>query len=165
MGRREDAARGSRAKEREERRAASGGAGGRKGRSMLGMTSAVASAMGDRERGGDAIPVITPNGTDVGTTAQIGHTPEKKSTSTASVAASAYTGGGATIADDASVLPVPSHVVLHHLSTSAIRNGVLAVGNTTRYKKKVGGVSGFSFCFVLGLSLRSFCLWRALWGD
>jgi hypothetical protein len=34
------------------------------------------------------------------------------------------------------VLPVPSHVVLHHLSTSAIRNGVLAVGNTTRYKKK-----------------------------
>ncbi|KAI0042960.1 hypothetical protein FA95DRAFT_1563790 [Auriscalpium vulgare] len=41
------------------------------------------------------------------------------------------------LADDASVLPVPSHVVLHHLSTSAIRNGVLAVGNTTRYKKKV----------------------------
>ena len=35
------------------------------------------------------------------------------------------------------MLPVPSHVVLHHLSTSAIRNGVLAVGNTTRYKKKV----------------------------
>ena len=42
------------------------------------------------------------------------------------------------LADDASVLPVPSHVVLHHLSTSAIRNGVLAVGNTTRYRKKVG---------------------------
>ncbi|KAF9465286.1 5'-AMP-activated protein kinase beta subunit, interation domain-containing protein [Collybia nuda] len=38
--------------------------------------------------------------------------------------------------DDGSVLPVPSHVVLHHLSTSAIRNGVLAVGNTTRYRKK-----------------------------
>ncbi|KAJ3809945.1 hypothetical protein EV368DRAFT_62352 [Lentinula lateritia] len=34
------------------------------------------------------------------------------------------------IADDASVLPVPSHVVLHHLCTSAMRNGVLAVGET-----------------------------------
>ncbi|KAG5634597.1 hypothetical protein H0H81_001439 [Sphagnurus paluster] len=40
------------------------------------------------------------------------------------------------LTDDGSVLPVPSHVVLHHLSTSAIRNGVLAVGNTTRYRKK-----------------------------
>ncbi|KAG6810153.1 hypothetical protein H0H92_013066 [Tricholoma furcatifolium] len=38
--------------------------------------------------------------------------------------------------DDGSVLPVPSHAVLQHLSTSAIRNGVLAVGNTTRYRKK-----------------------------
>ncbi|TFY66444.1 hypothetical protein EVG20_g4653, partial [Dentipellis fragilis] len=46
---------------------------------------------------------------------------------------------GPALADDASVLPVPSHVVLHHLSTSAIRNGVLAVGNTTRYKKKLWG--------------------------
>ncbi|KAF9566081.1 hypothetical protein CPC08DRAFT_720076 [Agrocybe pediades] len=40
------------------------------------------------------------------------------------------------LTDDGSVLPVPSHVVLHHLCTSAIRNGVLAVANTTRYKKK-----------------------------
>jgi len=40
------------------------------------------------------------------------------------------------VTDDASVLPVPSHVVLHHLCTSAIKNGVLAVANTTRYKKK-----------------------------
>jgi hypothetical protein len=40
-------------------------------------------------------------------------------------------------ADDSSVLPVPSHVVLHHLGTSAIRNGVLAVSDTTRYNKKV----------------------------
>ena len=46
------------------------------------------------------------------------------------------------LSDDGSVLPVPSHVVLHHLSTSAIRNGVLAVGNTIRYRKKV---SWFSF--------------------
>lgn len=40
-------------------------------------------------------------------------------------------------ADDSSVLPVPSHVVLHHLGTSAIKNGVLAVSDTTRYNKKV----------------------------
>jgi 5'-AMP-activated protein kinase beta subunit, interaction domain len=51
------------------------------------------------------------------------------------------------MADDTSVLPVPSHVVLHHLSTSAIRNGVLAVGNTTRYRKKVRTLS---FCFLIG---------------
>ncbi|KAK2465385.1 hypothetical protein APHAL10511_002739 [Amanita phalloides] len=40
------------------------------------------------------------------------------------------------LTDDASVLSVPSHVVLHHLCTSAIRNGVLAVANTTRYRQK-----------------------------
>ncbi|KAF9525489.1 5'-AMP-activated protein kinase beta subunit, interation domain-containing protein [Crepidotus variabilis] len=40
------------------------------------------------------------------------------------------------LTDDASVLAVPSHVVLHHLCTSAIKNGVLAVASTTRYKKK-----------------------------
>ncbi|KAF8516806.1 5'-AMP-activated protein kinase beta subunit, interation domain-containing protein [Hysterangium stoloniferum] len=39
-------------------------------------------------------------------------------------------------ADDSSVLPVPNHVVLHHLGTSAIKNGVLAVSDTTRYNKK-----------------------------
>lgn len=54
-----------------------------------------------------------------------------------------------TTTDDASVLPVPSHVVLHHLCTSAIKNGVLAVGNTTRYKKKVST----SFHLSLSLSL------------
>ncbi|KAI5122777.1 hypothetical protein M0805_000121 [Coniferiporia weirii] len=43
---------------------------------------------------------------------------------------------GPSMADDGSVLPVPSHVVLHHLGTSAIRNGVLAVADTVRYKKK-----------------------------
>ncbi|THU81608.1 hypothetical protein K435DRAFT_675044 [Dendrothele bispora CBS 962.96] len=40
------------------------------------------------------------------------------------------------IADDPSMLPVPSHVVIHHLCTSAIRNGVLAIGETVRYRKK-----------------------------
>ncbi|KAF8173433.1 hypothetical protein BJ912DRAFT_991972 [Pholiota molesta] len=40
------------------------------------------------------------------------------------------------LTDDNSVLPVPSHVVLHHLCTSAIRNGVLAVANTTRGRRR-----------------------------
>jgi len=40
------------------------------------------------------------------------------------------------LTDDGSVMPVPSHVVLQHLCTSAIRNGVLAVATTTRYRKK-----------------------------
>ncbi|CEL62559.1 SNF1 protein kinase subunit beta-2 OS=Saccharomyces cerevisiae (strain ATCC 204508 / S288c) GN=SIP2 PE=1 SV=3 [Rhizoctonia solani AG-1 IB] len=39
-------------------------------------------------------------------------------------------------ADDNSVLPVPNHVVLNHLGTSAIKGGVLAVGTTTRYHRK-----------------------------
>ncbi|KAG8898702.1 hypothetical protein FRB99_007200 [Tulasnella sp. 403] len=38
--------------------------------------------------------------------------------------------------DDSSVLPVPNHVVLNHLGTSAIKNGVLAVGTTMRYHHK-----------------------------
>lgn len=42
----------------------------------------------------------------------------------------------APVMDDTSVLPVPSHAVLHHLSTSSIRNGVLGVGTTTRYRDK-----------------------------
>lgn len=41
------------------------------------------------------------------------------------------------IGDDNSVLPMPSHSVVNHLATSAIRNGVLAVGTATRYKAKV----------------------------
>jgi hypothetical protein len=43
------------------------------------------------------------------------------------------------LTDDNSVLPDPSHVVLQHLCTSAIRNGVLAVADTTRYRGKVSG--------------------------
>ncbi|KAG9018096.1 hypothetical protein FRB90_012335 [Tulasnella sp. 427] len=46
------------------------------------------------------------------------------------------TGGGEGTGDDNSVLPVPNHVVLNHLGTSAIKNGVLAVGTTTRYHRK-----------------------------
>lgn len=38
--------------------------------------------------------------------------------------------------DDNSVLVFPNHTVLNHLATSSIKNGVLAVSATTRYKKK-----------------------------
>jgi len=38
--------------------------------------------------------------------------------------------------DDASVLTIPNHAVLNHLATSSIKNQVLAVSATTRYKKK-----------------------------
>ncbi|WWC67506.1 uncharacterized protein I206_101414 [Kwoniella pini CBS 10737] len=38
--------------------------------------------------------------------------------------------------DDNSILAVPNHVVLNHLTASAIRNGTLGVGTTTRYRKK-----------------------------
>jgi len=35
------------------------------------------------------------------------------------------------------VLPVPNHVVLNHLYTLSIRDGVMALGTTSRYRKKV----------------------------
>ncbi|WFD32823.1 hypothetical protein MSPP1_003874 [Malassezia sp. CBS 17886] len=40
------------------------------------------------------------------------------------------------IVDDNSVLPAPNHAVLNHLAASAIKNGVLAIGTVTRYKRK-----------------------------
>ncbi|KAI8804194.1 hypothetical protein BJ742DRAFT_682318 [Cladochytrium replicatum] len=39
--------------------------------------------------------------------------------------------------EDASVLPVPIHVSLNHLYACSIRDGVMALATTTRYKKKV----------------------------
>lgn len=39
--------------------------------------------------------------------------------------------------DDNSVLSQPNHTVLNHLATSSIKNNVLAVSATTRYKSKV----------------------------
>lgn len=100
----------------------------RQGRSLLGMTSTVARELHKEDRSAEleapAIPITTASGTDV---------------TSAHLTAPAHTRlglDGPGLSDDASVLPVPSHVVLHHLSTSAIRNGVLAVGNTTRYRTK-----------------------------
>lgn len=45
--------------------------------------------------------------------------------------------------DDSSVLNMPNHTVLNHLTTSSIRHQVLATSGTTRYKRKV--CSCFSF--------------------
>jgi hypothetical protein len=39
--------------------------------------------------------------------------------------------------DDNSVLGMPNHTVLNHLATSSIKNNILAVSATTRYKDKV----------------------------
>ena len=41
------------------------------------------------------------------------------------------------IKDDNSVLNMPSHTVLNHLATSSIKNNILAVSATTRYRHKV----------------------------
>ncbi|KAK4191383.1 5'-AMP-activated protein kinase beta subunit, interation domain-containing protein [Podospora australis] len=40
------------------------------------------------------------------------------------------------IKDDNSVLSMPNHTVLNHLATSSIKNNILAVSATTRYKNK-----------------------------
>ena len=116
------------------------------GPSALGMTSSTIEGTESA-----ALPVVTASGTDVAAMiaastssppptpgeegAQLqGHTLSKRIPNSAKLA------DAPGLADDASVLPVPSHVVLHHLSTSAIRNGVLAVANTTRYRKKVSEI-------------------------
>jgi len=39
--------------------------------------------------------------------------------------------------EDPMVLPIPNHVVLNHLYTLSIRDGVMALGTTSRYRKKV----------------------------
>ncbi|KAI0755108.1 5'-AMP-activated protein kinase beta subunit, interation domain-containing protein [Daedaleopsis nitida] len=79
------------------------------------------------------LPVVTASGTDV---TPILAQQQAAGPPTPPAAPHGRPWAGSGISDDASVLPVPSHVVLHHLSTSAIRNGVLAVANTTRYRKK-----------------------------
>lgn len=41
------------------------------------------------------------------------------------------------VKDDNSVLTMPNHTMLNHLATSSIKNNILAVSATTRYKSKV----------------------------
>ena len=55
--------------------------------------------------------------------------------------------------DDNSILAVPNHVVLNHLTASAIKNGTLGVGTTTRYRKKVS----LSFTAGRGDGCRGTC--------
>ena len=45
--------------------------------------------------------------------------------------------GNLPIKDDSSVLHMPNHTVLNHLTTSSIKHGTLATAATTRYKHKV----------------------------
>lgn len=47
--------------------------------------------------------------------------------------------------DDNSVLNMPNHTVLNHLATSSIKNNVLAVSATTRYRNKVSSPRHFLF--------------------
>ena len=49
--------------------------------------------------------------------------------------------------DDNSVLNMPNHTVLNHLATSSIKNNILAVSATTRYKNKVSAYP--LFCKVV----------------
>lgn len=56
--------------------------------------------------------------------------------------------------DDNSVLIMPNHTVLNHLATSSIKNNVLAVSATTRYKRKVCAiVSLLIHCTDLPISM------------
>ena len=50
--------------------------------------------------------------------------------------------------DDNSVLNMPSHTVLNHLATSSIKNNVLAVSATTRYRNKVRPLCLSFFMFL-----------------
>lgn len=52
------------------------------------------------------------------------------------------------VKDDNSVLNMPNHTVLNHLATSSIKNGMLAVSATTRYRSKVSGPAGPGIYFA-----------------
>lgn len=103
--------------------------------------------------GRDTLPVTTASGTNLSATTSAGSAgPRGRNTSSSARDgyiklgdAPAGINAGLGLADDGSVLPVPNHVVLHHLGTSAIRNGVLAVADTLRYRKKVRTLN---FCIV-----------------
>lgn len=55
--------------------------------------------------------------------------------------------------DDNSVLNMPNHTVLNHLATSSIKNNVLAVSATTRYKFKVRQTITFDDSLLTGSSM------------
>ncbi|EIN12854.1 hypothetical protein PUNSTDRAFT_141436 [Punctularia strigosozonata HHB-11173 SS5] len=140
---RQDPPAGRSSREREQRRESR-----RKGRASN-MSSSNVSENAEPMPSPTPIPVTTASGTDVtkvhgltitptlpSTAEETGHKPHSRSRGQSIREAPAQVQQVQTLSDDASVLPVPSHVVLHHLSTSAIKNGVLAVANTTRYRRK-----------------------------
>lgn len=100
---------------------------------------------GSRTTVAGSLPVTTASGTDITSGANIREVDRMVPVMEAleegyqsSSAAAALT--LATTADDASILPVPSHAVLNHLATSAIKDGVLAVATTIRFRKKYGTI-------------------------
>ncbi|KIY63563.1 carbohydrate-binding module family 48 protein [Cylindrobasidium torrendii FP15055 ss-10] len=80
------------------------------------------------------LPVTTASGTDIAAFSG-GSTPSSPTPLPTPTAGPVVENEDA-IADDNSVLPVPSHVILNHLSTSTVRDNVLAVAVTVRYKAK-----------------------------
>ena len=102
------------------------------------------------------IPVTTASGTDVSAAVKQTHPHAMRPTTlkfSNSTGSSSKKLDAARLTDDSSVLPVPNHVVLHHLSTSAIKNGVLAVADTVRYKKKVRVYISFLVPFFIPFRL------------
>ncbi|KAJ6579418.1 5'-AMP-activated protein kinase beta subunit, interation domain-containing protein [Mycena sp. CBHHK59/15] len=83
-----------------------------------------------------ALRVTTASGTDVSvplpSMTAVAHANANANTTPAGGASA----GVALIADDPSVLQTPSHAVLYHLCTSSIRDGMIAVGASTRYRQK-----------------------------
>lgn len=63
----------------------------------------------------------------------------------------------ALIKDDNSVLNMPNHTVLNHLATSSIKNNVLAVSATTRYRNKVG--PGTFHVMVITFCIEMLTIW------
>jgi hypothetical protein len=96
-------------------------------RSLLGMTPITTTTSPNDGTPADKIPVTTsngtPNGIDVGASVK---TPAKRT--------SIDLQG---VVDDASVLPVPSHVVLGHTNVTAVGTATVGLATSMRYKDKV----------------------------
>jgi hypothetical protein len=56
--------------------------------------------------------------------------------------------------DDNSILPKPDHSVLNHLAASPIKGGLLSVGVTTRYRRKVRDLTFWFICARLLYAFR-----------
>lgn len=135
----------------------SGSSSGKEGKRSRGRHGSHGQRRGSSSEGtpasgveGRVLPVTTASGTDINNVFSTGsaftpstHTPAmpqrnllSSSTPNLNNPTPSAIEDDTVIVDDTSVLPVPSHVVLNHLSTSSIRNGVLAVSGTVRYRNK-----------------------------